>query len=180
LEKEANILNKILEKLKIKKAILFGHSDGGSISLIAAAKYPTKIAGIITEGAHVFVEDITLNGIREVVDAYKNTDLKNKLSKYHGTKVEAVFTAWSQTWLHPEYKDWNIEKFLSEIHCPSLIIQGANDEFGSEKQVDAIVSQVNGKSFKCMIPNAGHNPHKEAAKQTLEKVIHFVTDLTKG
>lgn len=55
----------VLEDCKIDKAILFGHSDGGSIALIFAAKYPSKVGGIITEGAHIFVEDITLKGIRE-------------------------------------------------------------------------------------------------------------------
>src|ERR1043165_3553623 len=39
LEKEADVLHELLEETGIKDAILFGHSDGGSIALIAAAKY---------------------------------------------------------------------------------------------------------------------------------------------
>ena len=57
----------VLDFWKIENAILFGFSDGGSIALIFAAKYPEKTIGIITEGAHIFVEKITLNGIREAV-----------------------------------------------------------------------------------------------------------------
>lgn len=38
MEEEADILTGLLETLSIKDAILFGHSDGGTIALIAAAK----------------------------------------------------------------------------------------------------------------------------------------------
>ena len=37
MELEADFLNELLEKLKIDNCILFGHSDGGTISLIAGA-----------------------------------------------------------------------------------------------------------------------------------------------
>ena len=84
LEIEADILLEVLEGCSIDKAILFGHSDGGSIALIAAAKYPSHIMGVITEGAHIFVEDITLHGIRNAVEAYHTTGLKERLEKYHG------------------------------------------------------------------------------------------------
>src|SRR6478735_6198213 len=51
LETEADILKEVLTIYNINKAILFGHSDGGSIALIAAAKYPFLIIGVLTEGA---------------------------------------------------------------------------------------------------------------------------------
>lgn len=174
LEKEADILFKIIQNLNIKTSILFGHSDGGSISLIAASKFPEYISGIITEGAHVFVEDITLNGIREVVKAYLSTKLKQVLEKYHFDKTEDVFHAWADTWLAEEFRDWNMEYFLSSIQCPVLVIQGEEDEFGSEEQVDKIVGQVSAKSVKKMIPGAKHSPHKEATEITMREVTEFI------
>ena len=81
IEIEADILREVLKVCNIDKAILFGHSDGGSIALIAAAKYPSHIMGIITEGAHIFVEDITLQGMREAVNAWHITNLKERLQK---------------------------------------------------------------------------------------------------
>ncbi len=114
LETEADILIEVLKVCSIEKAILFGHSDGGSISLIAAAKYPSYIIGIITEGAHIFVEDITLNGIREAEKAWYTTNLKERLQKYHGDKTEALFWAWANTWLNDAFQSWNIENFLPE------------------------------------------------------------------
>lgn len=174
LEEEAYILEGVLQKAGIQQAILFGHSDGGSIALVAAADYPERIKGIITEGAHVFVEEITLSGIRAAVDAYKSTPLPQKLAKYHGDKTEQVFLAWTDTWLSPGFRSWNIEEYLPRIQCPGLIIQGKSDEYGTEAQVDAIVEQTGGKAEKWMIPGIGHSPHKEATKEVLERSAYFI------
>lgn len=174
MELEADILNELLAALDLTNVILFGHSDGGSISLIAAAKYPERIKGIITEGAHIFVEEISLNGIHEAIDAYHTTNLKERLEKYHGEKAEAVFWAWAGTWLKDEYQSWNIEDFLPQLHCPVLVIQGENDEFGSIEQVNGIVNQVSGDASQFVIPSGGHNPHKEVPDLILQHSAEFI------
>lgn len=174
LEVEADVLNLLLEELGIHHAILFGHSDGGSIALITAAKYPEKIKGIITEGAHIFVEEITLQGIGEAVKAYHTTNLSEKLAKYHGDKTEAVFWAWAKTWLTDEFAEWSIEHFLPQIQCPVLVIQGEKDEFGSLAQINGIVEQVSGKAERLIMPSIGHTPHKEAKEVVLKKTAQFI------
>ena len=174
MEWEADILNELLGFWNIQNVILFGHSDGGSIALIAAGKYPEKIRGVITEGAHVFVEDITLSGIEDTVKLYETTNLKSKLEKYHGAKTDAMFWAWAATWQTEEFRTWNIEKFLPLIQCPTLAIQGENDEYGTLLQVEKIISQISGKSSKLIVPEVGHSPHKEAEKITLENASAFI------
>jgi pimeloyl-ACP methyl ester carboxylesterase len=178
LQTEADILHVLMEQCGIDNAILFGHSDGGSIALIAAAKYPASVTGVITEGAHIFVEDITLSGIRQAVLAYQTTNLKERLQKYHGDKTDAVFRAWTETWLAPDFKWWNIESFLPRIVCPVLVIQGEQDEYGSIAQVDGIVRQVRGSAHPFIIPSAGHTPHKEATDIVLECSASFIKNLT--
>ncbi len=180
MEAEAGILNDLLNQQKIGRAFLFGHSDGGSIALIAASKYPDKIAGILTEGAHIFVEEITLSGIRDAVALYQTSDLKQKLEKYHGDKTDAMFWAWASTWTSEMFRNWNIEHFLPGVKCPSLIIQGKNDEYGTENQVDRIVAQVSGRAEKLMIPEAGHTPHKERPDEVLQKAAGFIRRLVSG
>ena len=175
LELEADILNELLVHWNIDNAILFGHSDGGSIAIIMAAKYPEKIKAIITEGAHIFVEDITVNSIKEAIREYQTSDLKSKLQKYHGNKTEEMFWAWAGNWTTEEFRDWNIENFLPLINCPSLIIQGEEDEFGTLDQVTKIASQTSGKLSQFIIPNIRHTPHKEATELTLEKVKEFIS-----
>jgi pimeloyl-ACP methyl ester carboxylesterase len=176
MEDEADILNDLLDYWKLDQVILFGHSDGGSIALLMAAKYPERVMGIITEGAHVFVEDVTIKGIKEAIQLYETSDLKVKLEKYHGANTEPMFWAWAATWNKPDFISWNIEPFLHAIKCPSLIIQGENDEYGSLKQVESIIEQVSGRTQKYILPAIGHTPHKEApAKVLLETTIFIKT-----
>ena len=75
--------------------ILVGHSDGGTIALIYAAERPSGMMGVITEAAHVYVENETIAGIRAAKEARLQGKLRG-LAKYHGDKAETVFKAWSE------------------------------------------------------------------------------------
>jgi pimeloyl-ACP methyl ester carboxylesterase len=174
MENEADILIDLLNYWKIEKVILFGHSDGGSIALIAVGKYPDRFMGVITEGAHIFVEDVTVSGIKAAVDLYQTTDLKTKLAKYHGDKTDAMFRAWAGTWTTNAFYSWNIEKFLPSIKCPVLIIQGEQDEYGTLKQVERIIAQTSGPAHKLVLPNVKHSPHKKAPDIIWEAATDFI------
>jgi pimeloyl-ACP methyl ester carboxylesterase len=174
LEDEAEQLGKVLEQLGVSSAILVGHSDGGSIALIAGALYPENIRAIITEGAHVFVEEQTLDGIRAARETLRTTDLREKLVRYHGDKTDAVTSAWIDTWLRPDFRDWNIESYLPRIECPTLAIQGSDDEYGTVRQVKAIVGGIREHGESLMSAGVGHTPHREAPNTVLEAAVQFV------
>ena len=170
-------LPEVLDHSHVDDAILIGHSDGGSIALIFAAEYPEVTRGIITEAAHVFVEETTLQGIREALVIYNTTDLKQKLTRYHGDNTEKIFRAWSDTWLQPDFRSWDIQDCLPKIKCPLLVIQGEDDQYGTAAQVEAITSQVTGKSKPLLIPNCGHIPHKEARDRVVREMTEFILEL---
>lgn len=174
MELEADILNDLLTTLDMDHAILFGHSDGGTIALLTAGKYPEKVKALIVEAAHIFVEEVTLKGIYDAMQSYKTTNLPERLAKYHGDKVNTIFKAWTETWTRSDYRNWNIEHLLPKITCPLLFIQGEADEYGTLAQVEKTVSQVSGKSEKCIIPNIGHTPHKEAPELTFNAAKGFI------
>lgn len=178
MESEADILMKLLQHEGIKQPILFGHSDGGTIALLAASKYPSDFKAIITEGAHVFVEEITLDGIAHSKYQYQTTNLKERLEKYHGQNTQALFDAWTKTWLSTTFRDWNIEHHLPNITCPVMIIQGMDDEFGSQEQVRSIAEKTSGKSTICMVPNAGHSPHKQNELWLINECCNFIESNT--
>ena len=166
----------VLDHFGVDRAVGIGHSDGGSIILMFAASYPERVAGIITEAAHVFVEDVTLAGIREAVAAYETTDLKMRLARYHGDKTELVFRRWSETWLSPAFRTWNIEEYLPRVRCPVLAIQGADDPYGTPAQVEAIVRQVSGRKEGLIIPGCGHIPHFQARETVLKAMTDFIKE----
>ncbi|NML72376.1 alpha/beta hydrolase [Chryseobacterium sp. RP-3-3] len=174
MELEADLLNDLLAQLNINNAILFGHSDGGTIALITAAKYPERVKTVICEAGHIFVEEVTLKGVYDAWDAYRTTNLAERLQKYHGDKVEMLFKAWTETWTRDDYRSWNIESLLKNIQCPLLFIQGEADEYGTFDQVEKTISQVNGPSEKYIIPETGHTPHKEVPELVLKKTTDFI------
>ena len=125
------VFPELLQILDIENPVLIGHSDGGTIALLYGSRFPIK--GIISIAAHIFVEEITRKSIKQAT-AIK-ADLVQKLQKYHGKKAEQLFDAWADTWLSPAFADFNIEKEISRIRAPILIIQSKDDEYGSMDQV---------------------------------------------
>jgi pimeloyl-ACP methyl ester carboxylesterase len=177
MELEADLLNDLFSELNINDAILFGHSDGGTIALITASKYSEKVKALICEAGHIFVEDVTVQGVKDALNAYRTTNLQERLQKYHGDKVDTIVKAWTEIWLSDQFRTWNIEPLLKNIACPLLFVQGENDEYGSLDQVDKTVTQVSGNSEKFIIPNVGHTPHKETPEIVLNKATEFVNSI---
>lgn len=154
-----------------KKVLLVGHSDGGSIALLYAAKFPKQVAGIVTMAAHVIVEAETLAGIHPAIAAYRSGKLAG-LHKYHGEKTEALFFAWADTWLNPDFRDWNIAAEISSISCPALIIQGKNDQYGTPLQVETIVRAIPG-SQSHILGDCNHHPHLEKTGEIVSLISQW-------
>ena len=57
------VLPALLRELGIDRPILFGHSDGASIALIAAGAHPELARALILEAPHVFVEELSVRSI---------------------------------------------------------------------------------------------------------------------
>lgn len=160
-----------------KKLILIGHSDGGSIALLFAAKFPEKTLGIITMAAHVLVEEITLNGIRETAKKFETGEWMEKLRKHHGENTKTIFEAWWKTWTSPEFKDWNIREHLANITCPVFAIQGVDDNYGTEDQVDRILYAIEAYGEKWMIDEScGHAPWKSHSEELIDRINTFIID----
>jgi pimeloyl-ACP methyl ester carboxylesterase len=165
------------EILKEKKIIIAGHSDGGTIGLLYASKKPENLICVISIAAHTFIEEISINGIKNAVDNYRNGDLKERLQKYHGDKTDIMFRNWSELWLDEKSHKWNMTGELKNIECPVLVIQGDKDEYGSEAQVETIMNGVSGYRKREIIYNCGHLPHIQARDYTAAVIIKFLYDI---
>lgn len=166
----------LLDRLEIQRAVLIGHSDGGSIALLFGAKFPQRCVGIVTEAAHVFVDETTLAGIRAAMAAYRGK-LRPRLKRYHGQQTDAVFFAWADTWLSPWFRDWRITGDIAGVRCPVLAIQGAADPYGEPAQIEAITNSVAGPSRSLILAGIGHTPHLEAREAFAAAVVEFAESL---
>ena len=160
--REAEVsLPALLNAIDIRSCYLFGHSDGATIALLAASnKGICQYRGLILLAPHIFVEAVTLEGIREARRAYETGGLKYKISRHH-LDVDQVFYGWNDLWLSPTFRDWNIEEQLSSVRCPVLVIQGANDEYATFAQLRGIQRQISHAQV-LEIPDCGHFPHRDA------------------
>jgi pimeloyl-ACP methyl ester carboxylesterase len=156
-----------------KKAFLFGHSDGATISLAAAAFYPERIKALVSEAPHVLLEDISIQGIKDTVKAFKNGWLQNSLLKHHGNRAEKLVSIWTQRWLSPQGKAWSMVHLLPQINCPLLFIQGEGDHFGSLKQWELIRKNSSGNKELLLLEKTGHHPHLERKNLVIEHCTEF-------
>ncbi|CAN5863337.1 alpha/beta hydrolase [soil metagenome] len=170
---EAKRLATVLAKLRISDAILVGHSDGASIALIAAGMGLVQPWGIVAIAPHVFVEGVSIASITKAADAYRNTDLRSRLAKYHDD-VDGAFWGWNRAWLDPAFKKWNIEEYLPAIACPVLVVQGAKDEYGTMEQVRKIERGVDGPVETEIVPKAGHSPFRDAPERVHSRISAFI------
>ena len=169
------VLPELLAQLGIERPILIGHSDGGSIALIYAGTWPEQVRGLVLEAPHVFVEEFGLRSTVAIRKIYDSSDLREKLARYH-EHVDEMFRGWNDIWLDPQFREWNIEEYLGTISCPTLVIQGENDEYGTVAHVEAIQRGVSGAQA-LILPRCGHSPHRDQPELTLDAISKFIAAL---
>lgn len=177
------ILPAIIQQTQIKNYILIGHSDGGSIGIIFSGSPFVKglkgLKGLITEAAHVFCEDITVNCIQQAKINYKQKNLKLLLEKYHKKNCDNAFYGWNDVWLNPRFIHWNIEKYLPKIKVPMLAIQGRQDQYGTIQQIKSIKNHVKNVET-ALIDDCRHSPHLEQPEKTLKTMVQFIKQIDKS
>ncbi|AOY88389.1 alpha/beta hydrolase [Marinobacter salinus] len=175
-EREGSVLlPRLLEELGLEDVVLIGHSDGGSIALIAAGALGPRAHALVTMAAHVYADYLTVEGIQEMMARYRETDLREKLHRYHGDRTDDVFKAWHTVWLDEGFqKSMNFRDWLAAIECPAMIIQGEEDEYGVPEQVTDIVAGIGAAAIPLFLPDTGHSPHLEQPDLLLEQVCDFL------
>jgi pimeloyl-ACP methyl ester carboxylesterase len=167
-------LGPIMDAAGIKRAILLGHSDGGSIAAIYAGGVPDfRLRGAILIAAHFFTEDIGIASIEAAKIAYETTNLREKLARYHAD-ADNAFRGWNGAWLDPEFRKWRIDDYIPTIRVPLLLIQGATDEYGTLAQFDRVIGEAYCPVETAVIDDAGHSPHLSHPTQTLPVIEAFV------
>jgi len=154
------------------KPWLFGHSDGGSIALIYAATFPQAVGGVIAVAPHIFVEDVSVASIAAARHAYRTTDLRKRLARYHDD-ADSAFWGWNDIWLDPRFRAWSIEALLPRLQCPILAVQGEDDEYGTLAQVEDIRRHVPGAEL-VVLRDCGHSPHRDQPAALTHAVTDFI------
>ena len=168
------VLPRVLDAADIRRAVLVGHSDGGSIAAIhAGVTRDPRVQGIVLIAAHFFVEDLNIQAIERIRAAYETSDLRDKMARHHDDP-DNTFRGWNDAWLDPRFRDFDITACLDTIAVPVLGLQGAEDPYGTPAQLDALTRHVTAPLETRLIPGARHAPHFEAKEETLAAIAAFV------
>jgi pimeloyl-ACP methyl ester carboxylesterase len=162
------VLPGILLEESIADPILIGHSDGASIALIHG-----RASAMVLMAPHVFVEDKGIAAIEQTRRAFETTDLRARIARHHANG-DRTFYGWNDIWLDPAFRDWNIEEVLPKVRCPVLLIQGADDEYGTLEQLDRIERGVKGPVERLVLERCGHAPQRDRTEATLDAIARFV------
>ena len=177
LHDEAHELIRVMDAYNIENVLIYGHSDGATIALIAAALYPSRIKGLLLEGPHCFIEDSGKMAVLATRERAKETNLLASLEKYHGDKAAELFRLWHETWLSDLFLKWTIVPILNRISCPVLAFQGESDEFGTIEQLNVLKREIPTNVTVAEIRNAGHTPRKEAETETMDLLTNWLKSI---
>ncbi len=153
------------------KVILYGHSNGGRISLAFAAKYPEKVARLILEDS----AGIPPRGLRKLKrDTFrKSAEVLGHFVKFE--KLRGVFSkairASDYARATPEMRKTmsnlvavDLGEILDQIKCPTLIIWGAQDK--TTPLIDGEIMHLGIRGSRLhVIRDARHGPHITHTKE---------------
>jgi len=152
--------------LQHERLFLFGHSDGASLALLFAAAYPARVRGLVAMAPHLFVEPMTIAGLRRAKAAFESgRSLRAALARHHAD-VDSAFYGWNDAWLRPGFEQWNIEAELQGLACPVLALQGVDDEYGSLAQIEA-VGRIHAGTRVVALADCGHSPQRDQAERVI-------------
>jgi pimeloyl-ACP methyl ester carboxylesterase len=172
------VLPAVLDAAKLDSVILVGHSDGASIALLFAAEDAgARTRAVVAMAPHLFVEEVAVKSITAIRESWAETDLRERLAKYHGANVDGAFLGWNGAWLSPEFREWNIEREVARIAVPVLAIQGEDDEYGTLAQVEAVKRLAKGRVDVRVLAECGHAPWRDRPEETIDAIAELVERL---
>ena len=175
IEESLQALPQVLEKTGVRDAILVGQSDGASIALAYAGAFPARVRGVIAMSPHLFREERTLAAIRDQIADYEHGDLRARLRRHHGAGTEALFARLVEVWTAAGAgTGWGLEAHVAGVRCPVLALQGEDDEFFTQAQLQALTRLLPGRVETLRIPGSGHYPLHQARNDVLAASIRFI------
>jgi pimeloyl-ACP methyl ester carboxylesterase len=169
-----DVLPRVLDAIGLRRGVLIGHSDGGSIAAIhAGAVRDPRIVGVAMLAAHFFVEDLNIASIEQIRTSYEQGDLRTRLARWH-RDVDVAFYGWNGAWLDPRFRAFDLTGLLADVTVPMLGLQGADDPYGTPEQLRVLERHAGAPVETRLIPGARHSPHLEAKPETLAALSGFV------
>lgn len=172
-EEALRALPDVLDDHGIRRAVLWGHSDGASIAAIFGGVFPERVQAFVLEAPHLFVEDLSVRNIAAIRVRYETTALRKRIARYHADG-DRTFYGWNDVWLDPAFRTWNICAYAARLSAPVLAVQGAEDEYGTIAQIDVLRAAAPNVVQTQWLERCGHSPHSDCPDAVLAAAKTFL------
>jgi pimeloyl-ACP methyl ester carboxylesterase len=163
----------LLDGLDIERACFLGHSDGGSIAIILAANHPERMTKMILVAAHIYVEPKMEGGLRSIEAAAAVPPFSTTLKREHRDRAQDLVKAWLSCWLGHGFITLDLREELCKVQCPTLVIQGEEDEHATIQHARNIAAGIKGSAL-WLIPGVGHMPMHEIPGAFNQRILAFL------
>jgi pimeloyl-ACP methyl ester carboxylesterase len=160
-DEDAADLAALLRDRGAAPAHLVGHSDGGTIALLCAARHPELVLSVATVATHVRSDATTVATLRRMgPPGGWEEGLRRNLRRVHGPDWEEVAGAWHRLWTGSGWGErWSIEAELASIRCPVLVCHDRDDALSPPLHAEAIAATLP-SAWLSWWDSGGHDPHR--------------------
>jgi pimeloyl-ACP methyl ester carboxylesterase len=205
-EAQADLTIAFLDALNIDKAVLVGHSAGGTVAMLAALRHPTRVQALVLEDAAIF----TGGGAPRAVLPLLRTPQLRRVGPLlvRGFADDAFERLLVAAWHDPSriteetragyqaplrVSDWDralwelviarggdaVSERVGDVSVPTLVITGGYDRVVPPADSARLAREIADAEL-VTVPGAGHIPHEEAADAFVNAVYGFIDSLVSG
>jgi pimeloyl-ACP methyl ester carboxylesterase len=122
---------------------LVGHSDGGSVALLAAVRHPEAIRSVCAVSTHVYADPYTASALR-ALGPVQSWDERTRVlyETQHGDDWMDVVAGWIGMWLAGGLSRWDLRPELPEIEVPVLVAHDRADPLSPTLHARSIQESV--------------------------------------
>lgn len=168
------MLNELIESLKLKDIVLIGHSFGGKISLLYASKYNVK--KVVVFGSP-YKKKIKKDSLKlKILKSLKKVPGVNKLedvAKKHIGSTDYKNASKVMREVLVNHVNQDITEDVKKIKAPLLILWGTNDEMVPIEDAYELEKLVPGSGL-VVYPNCTHYAYLENLNQTINVLKSFL------
>ncbi len=164
-DEDVEDLRMVLTEHHCERVHLVGHSDGGTVALLLAARNPELVTSVTVVAVHVRGDAATVATLRRMGPPTEWPEsMQRSLRRAHGPDWADVAGAWHQLWTSAAWEPWSIVDELPAIRCPVLAIHGTRDSLAPALHADALLTALP-MTAVTWVDTATHDPHRVAPQQ---------------
>jgi pimeloyl-ACP methyl ester carboxylesterase len=149
---------------------LIGHSDGGTVALLLAARAPELVLSVAVVSVHVCADRTTVATLRRMGPPEEWPEpMRRSLRRAHGEDWVDVAGRWYALWTSPEWERWSAVGELASVGCPVYAMHGLHDELSPPLHAEVIRNALPGARVT-WVETATHDPHRAEPERFVNDV----------